>query len=195
VSANEERSMKFPERTPAPTSTLLALALAALLGACATPQPAREFAGRGAAMADRAQAELQAYSERSQRAYERREAIVRALAASEIADNSGGAFRAWVAERAGVSGTQAQTALIQQLADRSRGLREQAEAALAAHDQKLAAAAGAVPKPDTKALADTRRAFLVLAQELTPAEWLAFAQGYLKQVNQDLKALADTGGK
>jgi len=171
------------------------LALAALLGGCSTPKPARDFASQGAVMADRAQAEAEAFAERAQRAYARREAIVRELAAGEILDAASGDFRAFVAERAGMPDQQTQVALITQLADRSRTLREQAEKALAAHDQKLATAAGAALKPDRVALADTRRTFLVLAQELTPAEWLAFAQGYLKQVNQDLKALADAGEK
>lgn len=169
----------------------LVLLLAGLLGGCSTPQPARDFASQGAVMADRAQAEAEAFAARAQQAYARREAIVRAMAAGEILDTANGDFRAFVAERAGAAGPQTQVALITQLSDRSRGLREQAEKALAAHDQKLAAAAGPAVRPDPAALADARRAFLVLAQELTPAEWLAFAQGYLKQVNQDLKALED----
>lgn len=183
---------------PSITKPAAALGLSmavALLSGCATPKPARDFASQGAVMADRAQAEAEAFAARAQQAYARREAIVRELARGEILDTSSADFRAFVAERAGLPTQAAQVALITQLADRSRTLREQAETALLAHDQKLAAAAGATVKPDGAALADTRRAFLVLAQELTPAEWLAFAQGYLKQVNKDLKALADAEKK
>ena len=178
-----------------PAAALVLSIAVALLAGCATPQPARDFASQGAVMADRAQAEVQAFADRVQQAYARREAIVRELARGEILDTSGAEFRAFVGERAGLPTQAAQVALISQLAERSRSLREQAEGALAAHDQKLAAAAGTAVKPDGSALADTRRAFLVLAQELTPADWLAFAQGYLKQVNQDLKALADAEKK
>jgi hypothetical protein len=172
-----------------------ALALAAVLAGCSTPRPARELASQGAVMADKAQREADEFVARAERAYQRREAIVRGLARGEIDDAASGSFRAFVDARAGVATAQAQVDLVKALADRSRTLREQADRALAAHDQKLAQAAGPAVKANATQLADAKRAFIVLSQELTPAEWLAFAQAYLKQVNTQLKALADADAK
>jgi outer membrane murein-binding lipoprotein Lpp len=168
-----------------------AIALAAVLAGCSTPRPARELASQGAVMADKAQREADEFVARAERAYQRREAIVRGLARGEIDDAASGSFRAFVDARVGVANAQAQVDLVKALADRSRTLREQADRALAVHDQKLAQAAGPAVKANATQLADAKRAFIVLSQELTPAEWLAFAQAYLKQLNTQLKALAD----
>jgi hypothetical protein len=140
-------------------------------------------------MADKAQAEADAFVGRATQAYQRREAIVRELAQGEIQDTAAGDFRAFIAAQAGLPNEQRHIALITQLAERSRASREQAELAFAAHAQKLSDAAGPAIKTSSANLAEARKAFLMLSQELSPAEWLAFTQAYLKQLNQDLKAL------
>jgi hypothetical protein len=148
-------------------------------------------------MADQAKAQANSFVERAGQAYERREAIVRELARGEIADTTGDVFRTYIAARAGVQNRQAQVDLVKGLAEHSRALREQAEAALAAHDKALADAAGPAVKVNAAPLADVKRSFIVLSQELTAAEWVAFARSYLMQVNQELKALEakDAGTK
>lgn len=161
----------------------------ALLAGCSTPQPARDLSLQGAVMADKAQAEASAFVDRATQAYQRREAIVRELARGEIQDIAAGDFRAFIAAEAGLANERRNMELIARLADRSRTSREQAERALAAQQQQLAEAAGPAVKASGTNLAEARKAFLVLSQELTPAEWLAFMQSYLKQVNDDLKAL------
>lgn len=165
------------------------IALALLLSGCSTAKPARDLALQGAVMADKAQAEAEAFVARATQAYQRREAIVRELAQSEIRDTAEGDFRAFIAAQAGMVSEQRHIALITQLAERSRASREQAELAFAAHAQKLSDAAGPAVKTSSANLAEARKAFLVLSQELSPAEWLAFTQAYFKQLTQDLKAL------
>ncbi|HJV67724.1 hypothetical protein [Ideonella sp.] len=160
-----------------------------LLAGCSTPRPARELALQGAVMADKAQAETSAFVDRATQAYQRREAIVRELARGEIEDVSAGDFRAFIAARAGLPREQQQIELINELADRSRESRERAEQAFEALQGKLVDAAGPAVQANVTNLAETRKAFLVLSQELTPAEWLAFTQAYLKQLNQELAAL------
>jgi hypothetical protein len=168
-----------------------------MLGGCSTPKPARELASQGAFMADQAKAQASNFVERAGQAYERREAIVRELARGEVADTTGDAFRTYIAIRAGVQNRQAQADLVKSLAEQSRVLREQAEAALEAHEKAFADAAGAAVKVNAAPLADVKRSFIVLSQELTAGEWVAFARGYLMQLNQELKALEakDAGTK
>jgi hypothetical protein len=178
------------------TSTLAwsgAVAASLLLGGCSTPRPARELASQGAVMADQARSQANAFIDRAGQAYGRREAIVRELARGEIADTTGDAFRSYIAAQAGVQSRQVQVDLVKGLAEHSRVLREHAETALAAHDKALADAAGPAVTLNSAPLADVKRSFLVLSQELTPAEWVKFARSYLTQVNQELKALEAKG--
>jgi outer membrane murein-binding lipoprotein Lpp len=177
---------------PFPMMLAAAVAATLLLAGCSTPRPARELALQGAVMADKAQAETHGFVQRADQAYARREAIVRELARGEIEDVSAGDFRAFIAARAGLAKEQQQIDLINELADRSRQSREAAEQAVAAMQQKLADAAGPAVQANVVNLAESRKAFLVLSQELTPAEWLAFTQAYLKQLNDDLQALGAT---
>lgn len=166
-----------------------ALAIAAIMAGCATPRSARELAAQGAVVTDGAQTELRAFIDRAEQAYRRREAILRELAEGEIRDTASGDFRSWVAAEAGANRNDARIALIRRIADRSRQSREAAEVALAAKAQQIAAAASAPAVVPAERLADTRRAFLHLAQELTPQEWLRFSQQYVAELRTELKAL------
>jgi hypothetical protein len=165
-----------------------------LLTGCSTPKPAKELALQGAAIADKAQAEANDFVDRANQAYKRREAIVRELAEGEIQDTFAGDFRAWIDAQAGVSRNQASIDLVSRVADRSRSLREDKEAAFAAKAKQFTDAAGPAVKATNTNLADAKKAFLVLSQELSPEEWLAFSQSYIRQLQAELKAL-DTPSK
>jgi site-specific DNA-cytosine methylase len=165
------------------------LALAASLSACGTPQPARDLASQGAVLADKAQAEADDFTERAQAAYRRREAIVRGLAEGEIRDTTAGDFRAWIAAEAGVPTDRERIALITRIADRSKLMREERETAFVAKAKQLEDARGPAIKASNTNLAEARKAFIVLSQELSPSEGFKFAQSYVKQVRADLKAL------
>lgn len=175
------------------TSFVCALSASVVLCACSTPQPARDLAMQGAVMADKAQSEVNGFIDRAGQAYQRREAIVRELARGEIQDVSAAEFRAFVASKAGRGKDQQSIDLINELADKSRESRERVEAAFAALEQKLGEATGPAAQTNATNLAEARKAFIVLSQELTPAEWLAFTQVYIKQVQQDLQTLQAAG--
>jgi hypothetical protein len=80
-------------------------------------------------------------------------------------------------------------ALITRLADRSKLMREERETAFVAKAKQLEDARGPAIKASNTNLAEARKAFIVLSQELSPSEWFKFAQSYVKQVRADLKAL------
>lgn len=165
------------------------LALAAAVAGCSTPQPARDLATQGAVLADKAQAEANGFVSRANAAYLRREAIVRELAEGEIRDTTAGDFRAWITAEAGVPTDRERIELITRIADRSRQMRTERETALAAKIKQLDEARGPTVQATNTHLAEAKKAFLVLSQELSPSEWFKFAQSYVKQVRADLKAM------
>jgi hypothetical protein len=168
---------------------LTSVAVLVMVAGCSTPQPARDLAAQGAVLADKAQAETDAFVSRATQAYRRREAILRELAHGQIRDVSEIELNTWIAGQAGVASDQGRIDLITNLADRSRRTREQREAAFAATAKQLEEAAGPAVKASGTNLAEARKAFLVLSQELTAEEWLKFTHSYVKQVRTDLKAL------
>ena len=172
---------------------VLVLALLAA-GGCSTPQPAKDLAAQGAATADQAQRQVEGFLDRAAQAYQRRETIVQELAEGETRDLAAHDFRAWIAAEAGLPTDQARIARIRQIADQSRAHREKQEAAVAAGRKKIAEAAGPAGKVPARSLAEAKRSFLNLAQELTAEEWLKFSWAYVRQVQTDLKALKEAQG-
>ena len=55
--------------------------------------------------------------------------------------------------------------------------------------------AGAPVKVPAQSLAEAKRSFLTLAQELSTEEWLKFSWAYVRQVQADLKALKEADDK
>lgn len=168
---------------------LVAFAACALCAGCGTPKPARDLAAQGAVVVDKAQTETRAFLERSNQSYRRREAIVNELARGEIADTSVSAFNAWLANEAGFPGDLERADLIRRIAEQSRTAREQRQVDLKKKSAEVAAAFGDPANVPITALDEARKAFVVLAQELTPQEWLEFTRAYAKQLQSDLKKL------
>lgn len=161
---------------------------------CSTPKPARDLAAQGAVVVDKAQTETTAFVERATQSYRRREAIVQELAKGEIADTSTGAFNSWLANEAGFPKDQERADLIKKIAEQSRITREQRQASIEKKRAEVAAAFGDPAKVPVKALGDAKKAFLVLAQELSAQEWLDFTWAYAKQLQGDLKKLENLTG-
>ena len=175
---------------------VLAALLACALGAgCSTPQPARDLASQGALTVELADTEVRAFIDRATQSYKRREAIVQRLAKGEITDVGNADFNAWVAGEAGLASDHAKALQIKKIAEQSRTSRERIQADL---DKKAKAISGAFGEPvaaPVKNLAEAKKAFLLLAQELTPKEWLEFSWKYAKQVQADLKAIEGKSGE
>ena len=115
--------------------------------------------------------------------------VVRDLATSDINDGSKAEFNDWLATQVGgADDDQRRVDQINRVLEKHRAVREAREAALAAKTTSIKAAFGeAVSLPDEK-LGAAKKAFLNLAQELTPEEWLRFSRDYAKEVNDHLKA-------
>jgi predicted HAD superfamily phosphohydrolase len=172
----------------------VALVACLLITGCSTPKSARDLAAQGAVVVDKAQTETTAFVERATQSYRRREAIVQELAKGEIADTSAGAFNSWLANEAGFPNDQERANLIKKIAEQSHITREQRQAEVDKKRAEVAAAFGDPAKAPVKALGDAKKAFLVLAQELTAQEWLDFTRAYVKQLQSDLKKLESLSG-
>ncbi len=160
-----------------------------LLAACSTPKPARDLAGQGALVIDQAQTEARGFVDRATLLFRAREGVVRDLATSDINDGSKAEFNDWLATQVGgADDDQRRVDQINRVLEKHRAVREAREAALAAKTASIKAVFGeAVSLPDEK-LGAAKKAFLNLAQELTPEEWLRFSRDYAKEVNDHLKA-------
>jgi hypothetical protein len=167
------------------------LAIALLATGCSTPRPVRDLAAQGAVVVDRAETESRAFIDRATQSYKRREAIVLELAAGDIGDRGTADFNAWVAGEAGFPNDRARATLIKRIADESRASRERVQAELDKKSKEISGSFGQPVQAPAKNLAEAKKAFLNLAQELSPKEWLEFSFKYAKQVRADLKALDD----
>jgi len=166
------------------------LASAFALTACSTPKPTRDLAAQGAIVIDQAQSEAQSFVERARLLLLARQGTVNDLARSDIKDTSTVEFNDWLAKEVGLAESDEQRALlVRKIIEKSRETRLAQEAALAKRTAEISATYGEpVVLPEAK-LAAAKKAFLVLAQELTAEEWLKFAQRYAKEVDDGVKAL------
>lgn len=170
-------------------ASLSTLAACAMVTGCGTPQPARDLAVQGAATVAMADTEVRAFIDRATHAYKRREAIVRGLVKGEIVDVGNADFTAWLADEAGIPDNLALFNLVKKIAEQSRASRENVQSEMDKKAKEINSTFGApIPIPE-KSLGDAKKAFLALAQELSPQEWLEFSWKYSKQIADDLKAL------
>lgn len=168
---------------------------AAFLAGCGTPKPARELAAQGALVSAQADAEIRAAIERATDSYKRREAIVLRLAKGEIADLGNNEFNAWLEQEVGLASSRDKSQLIKAVVERSRVARESIQTGIDKKSKELLSAFGEPVTAPVKNLAEAKKAFLVLAQELTPQEWLEFTRQYAKQLQADIKAIESQPGK
>ena len=164
----------------------LAILCSILLAACATPKPVLDLASQGMVVAGQAEFELQTYVDVSNRAYERRLALVRELARDDINADMKTDFEQFTAEKAGMRQEIDRAKLIRELSDFRAKLRERAIADQADLEKKVAAS-GDVPQVPKEKLAELRTALGQLSEELSPQEWLKFTFDYGKQVYQGYK--------
>lgn len=170
------------------------LVVCAFSAGCSTPKPARDLAAQGAAVVDKAETETIAFIGRATQSYRRREAIVQELVQGEIADTSTSAFNSWLANEAGFPKDQERADLIKKISEQSRVTREQRQTDLEKKRAEVGGAFGDPAKAPVRALGEAKKAFLVLAQELSAKEWLEFTWAYAKQLQNDLKKLDDLTG-
>ena len=172
-----------------PQSFIVALSISLLVAGCATPQPVRSLASQGAVNVDRAESETRAFVDRATQAYQRREAIVQGLAKGDLTDKDTADFNAWLAGEAGFDSDRTTSALIKKIADARKALREKIQTDVDKKSKEISGTFGDPVQILAKNFSETKKAFLILAQELSPQEWLEFGLNYAKQIRADIKAM------
>jgi hypothetical protein len=168
---------------------LLVIPLAGLLAACSTPQPIRDVAQQGAATVALAEASLRDYVAVTNAQLQARMELVRQDSQRLSADESRRELDRLLDEGAGIAADDEMEQKILQLAAQRRKIREKETAAreqIAAATQLDPEALGQVP---IDKLAEARKRFAVLSEELSATEWIALTAGYAQQISDEIKAL------
>jgi hypothetical protein len=175
-----------------PYAKVVAVAwVACLLAGCYTPQPVRDLASKGAGSASMAEAELQRYLSAAQDSLSARLVVTRQLSEAELEESYTDTFTRFLQERTGQQTGDEVLTIIRSVGQEHRRVRQEKDAAFA----KLAethkkALADAVRSP-TQAFDASKKSFAVLAQELTPQEWLKLSALYAKTIHDTLKQIKE----
>lgn len=170
-------------------SAPLLLVVAALVTGCATPKPVRNVAQRGAATVALAEISLREYVAISDAQLSARMDLVRQDAQYLSEDVHRRELDRLLDQSAGVPADEPIEKKIRELAEQRRKVREKEAVArerIAATTRLDPAALGQVP---VDKLAEARKRFAILAEELSATEWIALAAGYAQQISTDIKAL------
>jgi len=170
---------------------MAAAAILASLAACSTPAPVRDLASQGASVADQADRETRAFLKRAADAYARRADSAELRARRNAEDAADTNFTDFIEQKVGGPDPSGRVELIRSIASESRQTREALEAKIAQNKEALAAQPVA-SESTSKALADTKKAFIVLSQELSAREWMEFGWKYFSQVKDAYKAAPAT---
>lgn len=168
-------------------SIAVALTCLAIQGCASTPQPVLDLAGQGVAVTSQAESEVDAFVSQSNRLYSQRYASVKRLALGDIDATAKTDFENYTAQRAGMTAQAGLMKLINDLADYRAKTREDAQKKSADVEKTLGVSSGAASIPKEK-MAELRKAFAALSQELSDKEWLKFSIDFGKQVNASVKA-------
>ncbi len=183
---NVAKTQNHPNSLCQMAALALTLSVIGIVG-CSTQQAARDLASQGAVAVANAQNEVEVFVDQAQKAYARREVIVQGLAASDIADVHADLYRASLSARAGMSNHDAQVKLIKDIADERKSLREKLIAEQERRSSEISKTFGERVAVPAESLKIAKKAFLGLAEELTPREWLEFAWKYASDLQTDLK--------
>jgi hypothetical protein len=159
-----------------------------LLFGCSTPRPILDLAGEGAATVGLAEASLRDYVNVTNNQLTARMELLRKGAEGEARDRADRALDLMIDGRAGVPAREA-SPLIQTLGDDSRRIREQEAAALQKITETSTLDVDTLAQVPTAKLDAAKKAFAVLAQELTPREWLALAAAYANEIRTGVDSI------
>lgn len=163
--------------------------VAALLAGCSTPQPILNLAGQGSATVGLAEASLRDYLKTTNAQLIARTDLMRVQAQNEVRSASQREFELFLATKAGMEQSNDVAAMIQALADERRRLREKVSEEAATREKQFSLDAAALPQVPAEKLAAARKGFEVLAQELTPQEWLELATAYAREIKTGIDKL------
>jgi len=164
----------------------MAATFCAALAGCSTPQEVRDLASQGVALTGTAESELDAFIDRSNRLYAQRYASVKRLALGDIDANAKTDFENYTGHQAGMADEAGMIELIKGLSDYRAKTREDAEKKNADIEKSQGGPGEAVKAPKDK-LAELKKAFAALSEELSKKEWLSFAVDFGKQIGKSVK--------
>lgn len=168
---------------------------AVLLGGCATPQPVLDLANRGAGAAILAEAELQRYLAAVQDSLSARLLVLRQLSAAGLEEDFSDKFSKFLQGKTGQSTGDEMLSTMRAVGEERRRLRDQHSASLAKLDETHKKALGDAVRAPVDAFATSRKAFMGLAQELTPEEWVALTALYARKIHDTIKEIQEDESK
>lgn len=174
-----------------PMSRCLVLILIVLLAGCATPKPILDLAGQGSATVGLAETSLRDYLAVTHAQLAARMELMHLDAQQEARDASRREFDLFLAREAGAQSREDVARTIRSLGEERRRLREKAGEELKGLERKFSLDVSTLPQVQREKFAAAKKSFGVLAQELTPAEWVALAVGYAREIKNGVDKLRE----
>ncbi|QSI75349.1 hypothetical protein [Niveibacterium microcysteis] len=160
---------------------MLGLSLLAVIG-CSTPKPVLDLAGQGSASVGLAEASLRDYITLSNVQLTARMELMRSQVRQEARNDGKREIDLYLAEQAGLKPNDEAAVRIRQLGDDHRRLREGTATALQDINKRFTFDDASLPQVPTEKLAAAKKGFSVLAQELSPKEWVELSVGYAREI-------------
>ena len=176
-------SERFRIRRWLPVSGLI------LATGCATPQPILDLAGQGAATVGLAEIALREYVALTNAQLAARMDLLRSDAQQEARDRARREFDVFLRRQAGEPASDDAADLIRVLGDERQRLREKEALEIEKIAQQSTLDVATLAQVPTENLAAAKRGFGVLAQELSPKEWVALAVGYAREIQAGVEKL------
>lgn len=165
--------------------------LIALLAGCSTPKPILNLAGQGTATVALAEESLRDYLAITSAQLTARTELMRLDAEQEVRDSNRREFELFLASQAGAPRNDEAVKKMQELGDERRRLREKTLEELKAREKEFSFDASTLPEVPAGKLAAARKSFEVLAQELTPEEWIKLAVAYAREIKTGVDKLRE----
>jgi hypothetical protein len=168
---------------------ILLIGLVAALAGCATPKPILDLAGQGTATVALAEIELRDYLAATNAQLGARMDLMRSASQQEVRDASRREFDQFLDREAGLAKDDGVAKKIQDLGNERRRLREKALEAIKAKETQFQGEVAGLPTVPTEKLAAAKKSFGVLAQELTPKEWVHLVAAHAREIKAGIDKL------
>lgn len=161
----------------------------ALLAGCATPKPILDLAGQGSATVGLAEISLRDYLALTHAQLAARMDLMRLDAQQKARNESRREFDLFLAREAGARSGDDTAKMIRALGEERRRLREKGAQELEALEKKFSLDVSTLPQVPSEKLAAAKKGFGVLAEELSPEEWVELAVGYAREIKAGVDKL------
>jgi len=156
-------------------------ALVVLTG-CASPQPVLDLAGQGAATVGLAEKSLREYVGLTKAQLAARMDLLRQDAQQDARDRAQAEFDAFLDRRADLPANGSGAALIRDLGDERRRIRDKDALELEKIASSIRLDLAPVAQVPAEKLGAAKKSFAILSQELSAKEWVDLAAGYAREI-------------